>query len=164
MAKGIPSKNGRRSALKDVEPMLATLVDKPPTSGEWLYEVKWDGYRAIAYATGGVVEIRSRNNKEFTEKYYPIAASLKAWMPNAVVDGEIVVLDPQGRPDFGALQNWRSEADGPLFYYIFDLLWIDGRNVMDLPFTERRALLRKALKSRPAKSIVRLSEEFEASG
>lgn len=148
---------------QDVEPMLATLVAKPP-AGEWLYEVKWDGFRALAYMAGDEVRIRSRNNKDFTAKYYPITAALKAWRLNAVVDGELVVLDANGHPDFGALQRWRSETDGALAYYIFDLLWTDGRNVTGEAFTVRRNLLRKAMRSLPANGMIRLSEEFSVPG
>jgi bifunctional non-homologous end joining protein LigD len=149
---------------KDIEPMLATLVEQPPTTGEWIYEVKWDGYRAVAYVNKGRVEIRSRNNKDFTQKYYPIAAALQAWSASAVLDGELVVLTPAGHPDFGGLQNWRSEADGHLAYYAFDLLWQDGRDLMGLPLKERRQLLRNLLRSAPKNGSIRFSDDFPVSG
>src|SRR5688572_30520862 len=82
--------------LFDIKPMLATLIDTPFDEPGWLYEVKWDGYRAIVYLQKGNVDIRSRNNKNFNEKFYPIYQALKEWKVNAVVDGEIVVINEKG--------------------------------------------------------------------
>lgn len=145
----------------DVKPMLATLVDQPVDEPGWLYEVKWDGYRALGYRHNEETEIRSRNNKSFNEKFYPIYEALKKWKINAVVDGEIVVVNDKGIPDFGSLQGWRSEADGQLTYYLFDILWLDGINVTGLPLTERREILRSVT---PDNDIIKLSETFEATG
>ncbi len=144
--------------------MLATLVTNPIEDDNWIYEVKWDGYRALGYMNNGVAEIRSRNNKVFTEKYYPITQALQRWGIDAVVDGELVVLLDGGMPDFSMMQNWRSEADGPLIYYVFDILWYEGRNLMDLPLSERRTLLQEAFAKLPADLPIKLSEQFDASG
>lgn len=147
---------------KDVAPMLATLVDKPVEEEGWTYELKWDGYRALAYIKNGKVEIRSRNNKSFNEKFYPVLQAMKQWKINAVVDGEIVVVNDKGFSDFGDLQNWRSEADGHLIYYAFDLLWLDGSGLTNLPLNERRNLLRSIM---PADdSIIRMSQSVDATG
>lgn len=143
---------------KLIKPMLATLVTKPFDTPGWLYEVKWDGYRATAYCNKGKVDILSRNNKSFNEKFYPVYNAVKAWGIHAVVDGEICVLNKQGISHFGSLQNWRSEVDGNLVYYVFDLLWLDGRNLMGLPLAERRKLL---LSKMPSIDIIRYSETFE---
>src|SRR5436189_6204967 len=102
---------------KTVKPMLATLVDKPFNEEGWLYEIKWDGYRALAMMNKGKVDLISRNNKSFNEKFYPVIDALKKWNINAVVDGEVVVLQDNGVAHFGSLQNWRREADGELIYY-----------------------------------------------
>ncbi|WP_167273367.1 DNA ligase D [Dyadobacter arcticus] len=122
-------------------PMLATLVAEPFDDPGWEYEVKWDGYRAIAYLNKGSVELKSRNKKSFVDKFYPVYEDLKNWKINAVLDGEIVVINEKGHSDFGALQNWRSEADGQLVYYVFDVLWLDGKDLTQLPLTERKAIL-----------------------
>ncbi|WP_233525656.1 DNA ligase D [Chitinophaga silvisoli] len=143
---------------KLIKPMLATLITKPFDEPGWLYEVKWDGYRALAYCNKGDVNLLSRNDKSFNEKFYPVYNALKAWGINAVVDGEICVLNKQGVSHFGSLQNWRSEVDGDLVYYVFDLLWLDGRNLMELPLAERRQLLFSKM---PAIDIIRYSETFE---
>ena len=142
-------------------PMLATLVDKPFDEPGWLYEVKWDGYRALSFCNKNEVELKSRNNKSFNEKFYPVFKAVKDWQINAVVDGEIVVVGDDGISDFGALQNWRSEADGDLLYYVFDLLWYEGKNLTTLPLTERRALLKTII---PEESIIKLSQDFGQSG
>lgn len=144
----------------DVKPMLATLVDEPFSEAGWLYEIKWDGFRALSYLSEGSVDIRSRNNKNFNDKFYPIYDALKNWKINALVDGEIIVLNKKGHPDFSALQTWRSEADGELAYYIFDILWLDGINLMEVPLKMRRSILQEII---PAGGPVRLSESFEAS-
>ncbi len=143
-------------------PMLATLVDAPFDSPEWSYEVKWDGYRAVAFINHGKVELQSRNAKSFNEKFYSIHAALEKWPTNAVLDGEIVVTDRNGRSNFSALQNWRSEADGMLIYYIFDVLWLSGRDLSRLPLHQRRAILHQIV---PEKSSeIRVSESFGTSG
>jgi bifunctional non-homologous end joining protein LigD len=153
---------GKRGKMPaNLQPMLATLVDKPFDEPGWLYEVKWDGYRAIAYLQGDKVNIASRNNKSFDEKFYPVHAALQELGLQAIVDGEIVVTDRNGLADFSSLQGWRSEADGELKYYLFDLLWLNGRSLLDMPLTERRELLRKTI--RPNATIL-LSENFDATG
>jgi bifunctional non-homologous end joining protein LigD len=156
----IPASAPKKPMPKDLSPMLATLVDKPFDDEGWSYEVKWDGYRAVAYLQKGKVELRSRNNKSF-DKYYPIYDTLKNWPVSAVLDGEIVVLNKKGQSDFGELQNWRSEADGTLVYYVFDLLWLEGRDLTGLPLSARRALLQSIV---PADDITRYSESFETGG
>src|ERR1700741_646373 len=94
-------KKGRLSAMPgNIEPMLAILVSDPVEESGWLYEIKWDGYRAIAFMSKGSVNIRSRNNKSFNEKFYPVYEALQKWKINAVVDGEIVVVNDEGLPDF----------------------------------------------------------------
>lgn len=121
--------------------MLATLVNEPVKEEGWIYEMKWDGYRAVGYINNGKVDLLSRNNKSFNEKFYPLHEALQQWNINAVVDGEIVVVNEHGVPDFSDLQLWRSEADGQLLYYLFDVLWVEGISVMHLPLEERKQLL-----------------------
>lgn len=153
---------GKRSSFPaDVSPMLATIVDKPFDKEGWQYEIKWDGYRAIAFCNKNKVELKSRNDKSFNEKFYPVFNALKQWKINAVVDGEVVILGDGGESNFGALQTWRSEADGEIYFYVFDLLWIDGRNLMQMPLSERRNILKQII---PENNILRFSENFEVSG
>lgn len=143
------------------KPMLATLVNDPFDDPGWEYEVKWDGYRALAFRNKGKTELKSRNNKSFNQKFYPIFDALKNWDLNVVVDGEIVAVDNKGIADFGTLQNWRSEADGKLLYYVFDILWLDGKNLMHLPLKERKAILQSVV---PEESLIRIGFSVEAKG
>jgi bifunctional non-homologous end joining protein LigD len=145
---------------KKISPMLATLIDKPFDEPGWLYEIKWDGYRSIALCNKQNVELISRNNKSFNEKFYPIYDAVKSQGWQAVLDGEIAVLKEDGVSSFGALQNWRSEADGDLVFYVFDLLWLNGHDLMDLPLSRRQELLGQLL---PAEGSIRQSETFHTS-
>ena len=86
---------------------------------------------------------------------------MQQWNISAVVDGEVVVLDEDGKSNFGALQNWRSEADGEIYFYVFDLLWMNGKDLMQIPLFERRNLLKQIV---PENGIIRLSQNFEVSG
>jgi bifunctional non-homologous end joining protein LigD len=144
-----------------LKPMLATLVDKPFDEDGWLYEVKWDGYRALGFSHKGNVELKSRNDKSFDEKFYPVKEAMESWGIDAVVDGEIVVVKEDGISSFGALQNWRSEADGDLYFYVFDLIWYKGKDLSGLPLTDRKAILKSIV---PEEGIIKYSEGFSESG
>ena len=160
--KSILQKVSKSTIPTAIKPMLATLVDEPFDDDAWQYEVKWDGYRALAFINKGNVDLLSRNNKSFNDKFYPIYDLLSEWKINAVLDGEILVLNDKGISQFGALQNWRSEADGELVFYVFDLLWYDGKNMMELPLYQRQAILNEILPSDDDR--VRLGKVFKASG
>lgn len=136
-------KRAPASALpRDLSPMLATLVDEPFDDEGWEYEIKWDGYRALALRKGKTTTLKSRNSKSFEEKFYPVYDALKKWDVDAVIDGEIVAVDNKGVSRFNKLQNWRSEADGELLYYIFDVLWFQGKNLTRLPLNQRMRVLK----------------------
>ena len=156
--KALLQKADKSSFPKNIAPMLATLVDKPFDEEGWLYEVKWDGYRAIAYLNKGEVNVCSRNNKSFNEKFYPVYNALQQWKINAVLDGEIIVINDKGISDFGGLQQWRSEADGELIFYLFDILWLEGYDLMQLSLAERKEILNSIA---PQSNIIRLSESFQ---
>lgn len=145
-----------------IKPMLATLIDEPFDDPEWLYEVKWDGYRTLGFINNGEVELLSRNNKSFNAKFYPIHQILQQWTINAVIDSEILVLNEKGISNFGHLQNWRSEADGELVLYVFDLLWYNGKNLTELPLRQRQAVLNEILPTDDDR--IRISKVFDAKG
>ncbi|MEO8819653.1 MAG: DNA ligase D [Ginsengibacter sp.] len=154
--------SGKKSKFpQKLSPMLATLVDKPFDKPGWIYEVKWDGYRAIAFIKNGKAKLSSRNSKSFDEKFYPIYDELKTFRIDAVLDGEIVSVNKNGLADFSSLQGWRSEADGALVYYVFDILWYDGKDLMELPLNQRREILKSVL---PHSETIKLSENFETNG
>jgi bifunctional non-homologous end joining protein LigD len=139
------------------KPMLATLETSVPHGEDWTYEVKFDGFRAIAYIRSGECKLLSRNDNDLTGRFPEIAkALLKAVKsPNAVVDGEITRIDPSGRTSFSELQ----QGEGPLVYYAFDLLELDGEPRVDQPLTERKRQLRKLLDGRV--KTVAYSEDFD---
>jgi bifunctional non-homologous end joining protein LigD len=127
--------------------MLATLVDEPFSNENWLFEIKWDGYRAVAYMDRNYFELLSRNNLSFAEKYSPVAEALKALNINAVLDGEIVAVNEKGLADFQLLQNWQTSRVGNLHYYVFDIVWLEGYDVTALPLMERKEILQKIIPS-----------------
>jgi bifunctional non-homologous end joining protein LigD len=120
--------------------MMATPAATLPTGQEWTYEVKWDGYRALGQKRGHNVSLRSRNQKDFTKQYPSVVAALKTVAADrALIDGEIVALDGEGRPSFQALQH--STAAHAIVFYAFDLLHLDGRDLLREPLETRRELL-----------------------
>src|SRR5262249_24965866 len=122
-------------------PMLATLVKEVPHGDEWVYEVKWDGYRAVSYITGSDVVMRSRKGNDFTQKFDRVAREIPKAIktPDCVIDGEVCALDENGRASFSAMQTLGPST--PLVYYVFDLLEVEGTPVVDLSTEERRGRL-----------------------
>ncbi len=126
-----------------VKPMLATLVEKPFDRPGWLFEIKWDGYRALAEVKGGAVRLYSRNDKTLNAQFAPVAEALAGLPFDALLDGEIVVLDNAGKADFQLLQNYLRSGRGELVYYVFDLLHYNGRDLRVLPLIRRKSILRQ---------------------
>jgi bifunctional non-homologous end joining protein LigD len=120
--------------------MLLLRKDSLPDSEEWLYELKLDGYRAIAFKCNGVVHLRSRNDKDFNRRYPGVVNGLAKMPDNTVIDGEVIAFDDDGRPSFNALQNYGSAA-APVIYYVFDVMMLAGRDVTREPLEKRRELL-----------------------
>jgi bifunctional non-homologous end joining protein LigD len=132
-----------------IKPMLATLVKEPFDHPDWIFEVKWDGYRAVAEIRDKDVSLYSRNLISLNHKFFPIVEALRKFRFEAVLDGEIVVVDDQGRPDFQMLQNYQKSGGGHLLYYVFDLLHFRGHDLTNLPLLRRKELLKKILPSSP---------------
>jgi bifunctional non-homologous end joining protein LigD len=138
-----------------LEPMLATLIDHPFSDPSWLFEIKWDGVRALAWIADGKVTLRSRKGNDVTQTY-PDLASLPKFLNarRAILDGEIVILSDRGRSDFERLQermhvrapSAKLLADAPVTYYLFDLLYCDGYDLREAPLAERKELLRRLLR------------------
>ena len=120
-----------------IEPMLLLQTDKLPEGDSWRYEVKFDGYRALAIKSGGQVRLRSRNDKDFTKRYPGVVAALRELPDETVSDGEIVALDASGKPAFSLLQNGATDVH----FYAFDVLILSGRDVTGEPLVKRRDLL-----------------------
>lgn len=128
-----------------VKPMLASQVKKSFDHPDWIYEVKWDGYRAIAEVRDGTVSLYSRNGISLSGKFQPVVDSLLKLKFDAVLDGEVVVVDDMGQPDFQKLQNYRKSDDGHLIYYVFDLLYFEKHDLTGLPLIRRKEILKKIL-------------------
>jgi len=120
--------------------MLLLRSEKLPEGPDWLYELKLDGYRALAIKSGGKLQLSSRNDNDFRGRYPEIAAAIRAIPDETVVDGEVVALDDQGRPSFNLLQNFGASST-PLIYYAFDAPIVAGRDMTREPLEVRRRLL-----------------------
>jgi len=156
-----------------IKPMLATLVDKPFDSDEWLYEVKWDGYRAVSYLDGDSLRLVSRNQNDLTSAY-PELHVLPQFVQakTAILDGEIVAIDEEGRASFSLMQQRtgvgeggrrirRTRDDIPVLYYIFDLLYLDGYDLMQVDLETRKQLLASVLTN---SELIRYSDHYIGQG
>ncbi|SPE54304.1 DNA polymerase LigD, ligase domain protein [Verrucomicrobia bacterium] len=146
-----------------MEPMKAQLVDELPRGPESVYEIKFDGVRALGIKRKNKVELLSRTRKDLGAKYPAVAQALRQWrISKATVDGEIVAVDNQGRSDFQLLQSYHmaGEKKPPLLYYVFDLINLDGRDLTRLPLEQRKAAAQAVLKGAPP--IIRFSASITA--
>ncbi len=135
----------------NIEPMLATLATKPFSDPDWLYEIKWDGFRVQAAIADRKVRIWTRNLKD-AATYFPKLLTPPIWIEarEAIVDGEVVALDDAGRPDFSLLQERLGGGGAPgLVYQAFDLLYLDGRSLLNVPLEDRKRLLQSVLRQHP---------------
>ena len=154
--------NAYRSEMPtDLKPMLATLSDEPFNDEGWQFELKLDGYRAIGYIQSTAADLRSRKNNSFRNKFAPVVEALMQWGIDAVVDGEVVVTDNDGIPDFNYIQQWDQQHNGHLIYYVFDLLWLEGFNIMEEPLHIRREILKQIV---PESGIIRFSDHINETG
>ncbi|RVQ76102.1 non-homologous end-joining DNA ligase [Sinorhizobium medicae] len=151
-----------------VEPCLALLVPKPPEGSQWVHEIKWDGYRIAVHIEPGRIRILTRRGHDWTHRFPAIAKAAEAFQPTTMIlDGEAVVLDATGRPDFGLLQQTLGGIGGKkkansAILYAFDLPYYAGRDLRGLPQWERRKALESALAD--ARGAIQISEQVDASG
>jgi bifunctional non-homologous end joining protein LigD len=141
--------------------MLAKETDKPFSDKQWLFEIKWDGYRAISEITKDKVELYSRNSNSFNTSYPIIVDELKKIKQQVVLDGEVVVLNEKGKSDFQLLQQYGDNPQQPLCYYVFDLLSVDGKSIYDLPLIERKKLLKTIIKKN---AVIKYSDHVLENG
>ncbi|HZE12461.1 MAG TPA: non-homologous end-joining DNA ligase, partial [Chthoniobacterales bacterium] len=156
-----PSHIKKQKAPRFVRPMKATAVTELPAEGEWIYEIKWDGYRALGMKHGGDVRLLSLKEKNLTSDFPALAKAMGDLAANtAVVDGEIVAVDAKGRPSFQVLQNRKTMGRGwSVVYYAFDLLNLEGDDLQRLPLHERKAKLREII-AKTASPTLRYSAEL----
>jgi bifunctional non-homologous end joining protein LigD len=147
-----PADPDREPMPERIEPMLARTGELPPDDSRWAYEIKWDGVRAIGYVDGGRLRLASRNGRDISPRYPELRELGRALAGReAVLDGEVVAFDAEGRPSFQRLQSRmhltsehavrRLSQSEPVAYILFDLLWLDGHSLMALPYAERRERL-----------------------
>lgn len=139
-----PTPAKRKKMPHFIPPMLATLIDKPFTDDNWLFEIKWDGFRALAFVDGDKVFIKSRSNQILNQRFPDIIHDLEKMTEQVILDGEIVVLDEKGKSDFQLIQNYQKKK-GALYYYVFDILYKNGKNLCELPLIERKEILKQFL-------------------
>ncbi len=150
-----------------VEPCLALSVAKPPKGPEWVYEIKWDGYRLAVHIEPQSVRILTRRGHDWTHRFPAIADAARKIGGTAILDGEAVVLDEAGRSDFGALQQalggrGGKRSAGEAIFYAFDLLYFDGHDLRQMALSERRQMLSGLVNADAG--VIRLSEEIDGDG
>jgi bifunctional non-homologous end joining protein LigD len=142
--------------------MLARETDKPFSDPRWIYELKWDGFRAIAELDGSKVKLYSRNGNSFSESYPPVVHALGKLKLKAVMDGEIIVVDGKGRPSFQKLQNYKRDASVQIQFRVFDLLELNGKDLTGLPLVTRKERLKSLLPS--GDPIIKYSDHVSENG
>ncbi len=152
---------GGKKITNFIKPMLASIDDKPFDDPEWIYEIKWDGYRAIAEIKKGNIKLYSRNGLSFLDLYPEIDEALQKIKGDVILDGEIVVLDKEGKPSFQSLQNFADDRSLPIRYYVFDCLSLSGKDITNSSLLERKNAIVKVL---PKSEYLKYSDHVEANG
>jgi bifunctional non-homologous end joining protein LigD len=161
------AKSTAQSKSDYIPAMLAKETRQPFDDKDWIFEIKWDGYRAIAEVNKTEVKLYSRNGNLFNAKYPEVVDALAQLDVEAVFDGEIVVMDEQGNPNFQLLQHYSEQRSHPLYYYVFDLLKLNSQSVMELPLVKRKELLRTLIQLRTLikkNNIIKYSDHVEEKG
>jgi bifunctional non-homologous end joining protein LigD len=145
-----------------ITPMMAQLTDQPPFDNSgWLFEIKWDGYRAIAEISGKGCKLYSRNGLSFAKAYAKVFAALSKVKHETVLDGEIVVFDEHDRPSFQKLQNYANTSSDTIHYFVFDILMLDGKDLTRLPLLERKNILASIL---PKSDVIQYCDHVAENG
>ena len=144
---------------KDILPMAMVSTHEAFNLKDWLFELKWDGFRALAFCSSDDVKLRSKNNQSFNTKFAAVRSELENLRLNAVLDGEIAVLNQKGAADFNKIMY--SINSGMLVYYVFDILWYNGYSLISLPVVERKKILKSVL---PSSNIIRFSDHIARKG
>lgn len=153
---------GSRKMSAFIEPMKALLTDRPAfDSPDWIFEIKWDGYRAIAEITLQGNKLYSRNGLTFDKAYAKVFEALKGIKTEAVLDGEIVVFDESGKPNFQRLQNYQNKSRYPIQFYVFDCIQYKGKSLTHLPLIERKKILQGLL---PENEVIKYCDHIDTDG
>jgi bifunctional non-homologous end joining protein LigD len=147
---------------REFKPMLASPWIEPPEGPAWFFEVKWDGYRAIAIIEHSKVRLLSRNGLSLEKKFGKVVTELEGLdLDSAILDGEVVAVDQDGIPHFELLQRYQQKPQGALLYYVFDLPYLNGRDLTSVPLFRRRELLNNVLLEN---ELIRFSKAVEGEG
>lgn len=158
------SKTQKKTKMPEfIPPMLAISMKDPFNDREWLYEIKWDGYRALAFIDPPAISLKSRTKHGWNHQFPQIVENLKKIRTKVILDGELVILDAEGKPQFQLMQNYQKNGKGDLYYYVFDLLYKDGYDLRELPLLERKALLKDFLEENPM-PLIRFSDHVMEKG
>jgi bifunctional non-homologous end joining protein LigD len=150
----------KKPIFRRIEPMLATLGKSLPNPyDDWIFEIKWDGYRLVARVDDNNSGIYSRKGLSFDDRFPMVLKAVQGLPFRAILDGELVALDDQGKPDFQVLQNYKERPKGTLRYYVFDVLWLEGRDTTSLPLFQRKAILESLLQGQ--EGLVKLSNPWQ---
>ncbi len=136
-------KNKKIKVPDFIPPMLATLVSDAFDDEEWIFEIKWDGYRALAWVGQGNVQLKSRTNHLWNHAFPSIVKDLEKIQNQAILDGELVVVNSKGKSDFQLMQRYQKTGEGTLCYYVFDILYKDSEDLRGYPLSERKAILER---------------------
>jgi bifunctional non-homologous end joining protein LigD len=147
---------GTANPPKALKPMLTTLVKQPFDDEDYVFEVKWDGYRIIAYCHGETVKLQSRGGEDYTKKYPSVAKALRSIGTDCILDGEVIYMNDKGKPDFDALQKVNGQT-APIVYMAFDILWHEGTSLLKRPLLERKEILQEVVADN---DVVRFSDHF----
>lgn len=150
-----------KKVTKFIKPMLASIAKTAFDDKDWLFEVKWDGYRAISEIKKGQVQFYSRNGIDFSERFPSLVKELAKIKHDVVLDGEIVLMNDKNLPDFQKLQHYENHLNYPLLYYVFDVLQVDGKSTTSLPLRDRKTLAQKLLKTN---KVIRYCDHVEENG
>jgi len=156
----------KRPMPEFIAPQLATLFKGPPDGDEWLHELKFDGYRMLCHLSRGQVRFWSRNQKDWTEKFQNLRKAVEIFpATNAILDGEVVIVDKAGRSSFQSLQqSMRTSGTAAFVFQIFDLIYLDGYDLTAVPLVQRKLLLEELLNSIKGKTPLSYSEHVEGNG
>ena len=144
-----------------IKPMLAKLHEEAFNDADWVYEIKWDGYRAIAEISKKEIKLYSRNGLSFREDYPAVYEELKKIKKDVVLDGEIVALDSEGKPAFQLIQQYAQDQSVVLCYYVFDCLYVNGKSIEDRPLLERKQILKQLL---PESDVIKYCDHITEKG
>jgi bifunctional non-homologous end joining protein LigD len=144
-----------------IKPMLAQIHEDAFDHADWIFEIKWDGYRAVSEIGKGKIRLYSRNGLSFEELYPKVVSELKTIKEEAILDGEIIALNEHGKPDFQKLQQFHQHKKLSMIYYVFDCLSYKGKSLMNLPLIERKKIAQKII---PPNSVIKYSDHVSESG